>query len=223
MYTITKEWIESEVTWEKANDDTEWEMLDPDTKYFNPNTDDTVSNPGGCDYDRKPVEIVDYVDANSWENYNVTEVIKQAVNNGKSFHGFMIKQFLEPAEEAWEINTSAKGIDGRLYWSSEYDSLDLRPKLTVTYTSTSIGNPVFSEIKEDISLINRRSFISVYISFVSNYNLSVYNLQGKRVLTLNDCMTKRIDLPVNNLSSGVHSLTIQNEQTTISKRFTFIR
>lgn len=223
LFTITKEWKESEVTWYNASDDKEWEMLDLDTKYYNPNIDDSVSNPGGCDYDRKPVDIVDYVDINSWENYDVTEVIKQAVNNGKSFHGFMIKQFLHPAEEDKGNNAVAKGIDGRLYWASEYDEVDKRPKLTVKYTSTGISAQFSNKMEHSVQFIKRGNKIIVIVPGTKTYDLTLFNLKGKELISLKRCTTHRTDIPAKYLSSGLHVMIVTHARKNVSIKFPVIK
>jgi len=218
LFTITKEWVESEVTWNNADKDTKWEMLDPDTKFYNPNIGDSVSNPGGCDYDQGPVDIIDYVDANAWENYDVTEVIKQVFNSGKPFYGFMIKQFLEPVEEDNGINAIAKGPEGRVYYSSENDETDKRPKLTITYTSSGINTTILSQLSDNISIVRKDDKIMLFIPFERANEVFIYNIKGQKQFSLTGGKSGWIDLPLHYFSSGLHIVTIKSGQKSISRR-----
>ena len=216
LFTIAKEWDESEVTWNNADVNTKWEMLDLDTKFYNPEIEDTVSTPGGGDYNPGCIAVVDYTEWNTWENYDVTEVIKKAVGNPESFHGFLAKQFLCPYESN-HIN------EGRAYRSSEYDEVDKRPKLTVKYTSSGINTPLYSKSNDNLFFLRRGKRITVFIPFKKAYDVSVFNIQGKKLISLTGCNKSWVDLPVHYLSSGINIVTIKNEQKVISKRFSFIR
>ena len=216
LFTITKEWDASEVTWNNADADIQWDMLDLDTKFYNPEIDDTVSTPGGGDYNPECIAVVDYSEKNTWENYDVTEVIKKAVGNPEPFHGFLLKQFLCPYESS-HIN------EGRVYRSSEYDEVDKRPKLTVKYTSSGIHTPLLSKSDDNVSFLRRGERITVFIPFKKAYDVTVFNTQGEKLFSLTDGSRSCIELPLHHLSSGLHIVTIKHGQKCISIRFFIIQ
>lgn len=197
-------------------------MLDPDTKFFNPDLNDTVSTPGGGDYDPGCITFTEYVAINTWEEYDVAEVIKEAVKEPELFHGFIIKQFLDPRENRRE-NSNNRSNQGKAYYSSDYDEIEKRPKLTITYTSTGVNTPLYSQLKDDISIMRKGERIIVFVSFEKAYDALVFNMQGEKLVSLTGGNKGWVDLPVNHLSSGINILTIKIGQTIISKRFSFIR
>ena len=197
-------------------------MLDPDTKFYNPDLNDTVSTPGGGDYDPGCIAVTEYAAINTWEEYDVTEVIKEAVKKPELFHGFIIKQFLDPRENKGE-NSKNRSNQGKAYYSSDYDEIDKRPKLTITYTSTGVVTPLPSQIKDNIPVMKKGEKIMVFVSFEKAYEVLVFDIQGQKLVSLTGGNRGWIELPVNHLSSGINIVTIKIGQTIISKRFSFLR
>ncbi len=116
-----------------------------------------------------------------------------------------------------------KGIDGRLYWSSEYDSLDLRPKLTLKYTSSGINTLLPEKLKDNVHFLRRGKRIAVFVPIEKAYDVSVFNIQGGKLISFKGCNKRWVDLPADYLSSGINIVTIKAEQGYLSKRFTFVK
>lgn len=216
LFTISKQWVDTEVTWNNADKDTKWEMLDPDTKFYNPDIDDTVSTPGGGDYNTSCVAVVDYTELNTLEHYDVTEAIKDVVENAKPFYGFLTKQFLCPKGSNYTNN-------GRVYHSSEYDVVEKRPKLTVKYTSTGINTQLLNNTKNNIRLIRRGEKITVFVPGAKTYALTVFNLQGEELISLKSCNTCRTDIPANYLSSGLNVVVVTHDRKNVSIKLPVIK
>lgn len=212
LFTVTREWVESEVTWNDADAGTKWEMLDLDTKFFNPDLNDTVSSPGGGDYDPASVTVAEYAALNTWEEYDVTEIIREVIDKQDQFHGFIIKQFLDPREKN-------RSNQGKAYYSSEYDELDKRPKLTITYTSSGINTTILNQLSDNINIVRKDEKIMLFIPFKKANEVLVYNIKGQKQFSLTAGKSGWIDLPLYNLSSGLHIVTIKSGQKSISKRF----
>jgi hypothetical protein len=176
-------------------------MTDPDTRFYNPDLGDTVFTPGGCDYKPVPVDVVDYAEINTWENYNVTESIKEAVQNPRLFFGFMIKQFVDRRENerACPENNSNQG---RAYYSSEHADIDMRPKLTVTYISTGIHNNLHNEGLKLVlgpafpNPVRNYTTIAYCIPEAGSVQFEIYNANGKMVYSYT----------VNHDKTGTHSV-----------------
>ncbi len=216
LFTISKQWVDIEVTWNNADKDTKWEMLDPDTKFYNPDIDDTVSTPGGGDYNTSCVAVADYAESNTFEHYDVTEAIKDAVEKAKPFYGFLTKQFLCPKESNYTNN-------GRVYRSSEYGELDQRPKLTVTYTSTGINSQISNKTEHSVQFIRRGNKITVFVPGTKTYALTFFNLKGKELLSLKSCNTRRTEIPAKYLSCGLNIAIITSAGGSISEKITVIK
>lgn len=110
LHTINIEWNEAEVTWLQADSNTSWLMV-PQTM-----NDDTFALKSAGDIDIDPIATTMSDTVGFWQHWNVTETIKRFIENPDTNHGLMVR-------------TSAE-LQPHYYYSSEHDSVELRPKLT---------------------------------------------------------------------------------------------
>jgi hypothetical protein len=211
LFTIAKPWKESEITWYNADSNTAWENLDPDTKFYNPITKDTVSHPGGVDFNPEPIAFAPWGDNNTWENYDITEAMKTIIKNQETFYGFTVKMRLSPFNE--HIIYA-----GRNYYSSEYAEIDKRPKLTVEYTSSGIYTfHAKNSQLDNMKIVNTPDNFKVFIPFEKNYKVSIYNLKGRQVYSFQGNGKKWYDLPLV-LKSGMHVINLQTSDNVFVKK-----
>ncbi len=216
LFTIEKEWIDTEVTWNNADKDTKWENLDFDTKFYNADIDDTVSSPGGGDYATPCIAVVEYAESNTWEEYDITEVIKDVLENGKPFYGFLTKQFICPRGSNYTNN-------GRVYHSSDYNTVEKRPKLTVTYTSTGINTQFPDKAGQRIQFLRGATHMTVVVPWNNSYDLTFFNSKGEMLFFIKGCNNRRIDIPAGYLSNGLYIVNISNKTGVISKQINVIQ
>ncbi len=217
LYTISKEWNEEEITWDNASKDVKWENIDPDTKFFHPDSLDTIFTKGGCDFDTLGKVVAPYVPKNQWENYDVTDIIKRKIKDQNSFYGFMIKQYVCP-----KIESTHKVLMnlGRSYKSSEVDSIELRPKLTITYNSTAINDNNYYQgnLIKEIAIKKSEKWISFYSPLKTNYWVLLFNLKGEKVFSYQGFGKKWITLSSQTISQGIYFLHIHTKNEALIKK-----
>lgn len=218
LFTISKHWIDTEVTWQNADNNTPWEMTDYDTKFFNPATQESVITPGGCDFDHENLVIADYVDTNEWEDYDVTEIFKKMYNNQIPNYGFMIKQFVCIKDTGVDRNPEARMNSGKNYWSSEYTEIEKRPKLTVKYEQTSINpNNLTSILNNDIVIKKSGGNLKIFIPYENDYTATINDIKGRKLLSCEVKGEKWISLPITSIANGTHIINVKYKGRTLSK------
>lgn len=223
LFTISRHWVDTEVTWNNADSNTAWENTDPDTKFYNPFVGDTMITPGGCDFTRENQVIADYAKLNDWENYDVTDIVKKMHKNQIPNYGFMIKQFVC-------IKTN-QGRDpklrynwGKSYRSSEYEEVEKRPKLTVKYETTGINEYHTANIfKNKVVTIKTANALKIYIPFKGGYHISINDIKGRQVLSFEGNGKQWISIPSTSFAQGMHIINISYNGISATKRFIFIQ
>ena len=200
LFTISKHWIDTEVTWNNADSNTAWENTDPDTKFYNPITG----------------EIHD------WENYDVTDIVKKIHKNQIANYGFMIKQFV--------CIKTTRGRDpklrynwGKSYRSSEYEEVEKRPKLTVKYEQTSI-NPtnLTSTLNNDIVIKKNGENLKIFIPFENNYTVLFSDLKGSQVYTFEGNQNQWYYIVTENFSNKMYIVSVKLNKKTLYSKFLFV-
>lgn len=186
-YRLTKEWDESEVTWMNATSDVPW------------------ITPGG-DYSEVNTSKIDYVPDSSWENYDVTNIVRQ-FTSGTPNYGFLI------------ASDRANGNKHRSYYSSEFTKVDsLRPKLTIIHTSTAINT--FTQhknlLRKSILLCKKGSVIKLFVPFEKHYRLSLFNPGGKVIETIYGSNSRWYQLKATIPSNGIYFMQIHIDGKTAS-------
>ena len=222
LFTISRHWVDTEVTWNNADKNTVWENTDPDTKFYNPMTGDTSITPGGCDFTRENQVIADYAKLNDWENYNVTDIVKKMHKSQIPNHGFMIKQFV-CIETAQGKDPKLRYNWGKSYWASEYEKIEKRPKLTVKYEQASIhSNTVMINQKTGITIQKNAGNIRMYIPFTESYHIFINDIKGRELLSFEGNGEKCISLP-RALSSGIVLIKADIKEKSIKTRFLLVQ
>lgn len=177
-YRLIKEWDESGVSWMNAASGVAWNSV-------------------GGDYTAEDSAYTGYAPLSSWEHYDVTSIVRK-FTDGTSNYGFLI------------IPDLAAGNTHRDYCSSEYADADsLRPKLTVTYTSNAVI-PVFHSqgFGNGLRLYKNGSGIRLYIPFSGHYSISLYNVNGKKIETINSSQKQWYQLSDKKLCKGIYIIKI---------------
>ncbi len=222
LFTISKHWIDTEVTWNNADSNTAWENTDPDTKFYNPITGDTSITPGGCFLTRENKLIAQYAKIHDWENYDVTDIVKKIHKNQIANYGFMIKQFV--------CIKTTRGRDpklrynwGKSYRSSEYEEVEKRPKLTVKYEQTSI-NPtnLTSTLNNDIVIKKNGENLKIFIPFENNYTVLFSDLKGSQVYTFEGNQNQWYYIVTENFSNKMYIVSVKLNKKTLYSKFLFV-
>lgn len=211
LFTITKPWNSKEVTWLNATKDVRWTDLDLNTKNYDEGLKDTLQFPGGGDHSKNPVAVSDPAPDTSWENYKITNTMKDIINNNKPFYGFYAK--------AWFTNTS------RYYRSSEYmEDSTTRPKLVIKYVGLGIvAQNGKSNSKWNI-LVNRSgNNVNIFISCSGKYTFSVSDLKGRTLVSQNGATQKWYSIPSVNIPAGIAIITVSHGNLIAAKRFIHVQ
>ncbi len=193
-YRLIKEWDVTTVTWLKAGSGA-WD------------------NAGG-DYTEENKAVTGYAPEMSWEQYTVTEIVKQFLGD-KLNCGFLIIPDLD------DNNT------GRNYISSDNTELDsLRPRLTVTYESTAIkyNNQVLDGLK-DVVLNKTGSSVKLFVPFATEYSISLYGISGEVIKSIDGYGTRWHTLSISSesLPSGVYIINIHSGRKNLSGKYSHIK
>ncbi len=164
--------------------------------------------PGG-DYSVENSFKTDYAPDSSWEHYNVTNIVR-FFTHGASNYGFIIQP------------DHANGNKNRQYCASEYSDPDsLRPKLTITYTSSSINNLTqYPNLLKGIKLQTAGSAIQLFVPFEKPYQLSLLNSGGRIIESLSGSSRQWYQLKTAELSNGVYFVQVHmDNKTAVGKVF----
>lgn len=192
-YKLIKEWDESSVTWLNSDANTLWDSA-------------------GGNFDIYTEAKTTYAAEMSWENYDVTEIVKDFVS-GTPNNGFIVFPDIKD------------GNDGRMYPSSEYSAEDsLRPKLTITYENTAINysNKGIEGIK-NIVINKNGSIIKLFIPFENSYRIGFYNASGNTLEVLNGRGKQWHSINSESLSNGIYFIRIFSDKKNLSGKYIHIR
>lgn len=193
------------MTWDNASKDEKWKNLDSDTKS------DKVAEGivGGGDYNTDPIATANLVEEDQWEEYDITEAMKEIIKNQDTFYGFLLKPYL--------------GNTGRRYYSSDSDE-ENRPKLTIKYEV--VNNIVVNSSKmkmQGILIKNAGNDLKVFVPFDQAFAMTVSDLRGRQVFNVNGSRKSWYTLPTQQMSQGVHVITISAGQQTAFSKFTLMK
>jgi hypothetical protein len=186
LFTYTRPWNVSTATWNQADSGVKW------------------ISPGG-DFKRDFVAWTPFADSLTWENFNVTQHVREFLQNPDSSFGFFLK-------------TGYNNIERR-YYSSDYEVDSLRPKLTIT-TSTAITNK-FSQhdIGNVIQLKSMSKMVTFTVPFEGYYTISILNIKGRRIYVVNGSEKKSYSITMDNQSSGVYVIQVKYSSKFTSGKF----
>lgn len=199
VHIISKSWKNDEVTWASAEAGNAW-------------------SENGGDFEQDDIATVPFVEAGNWENYNVTSAVEAFITKRSPNYGFIIATALDLADISGESSPQ------RLYIASDYDSLPLRPKLTIKYESTGISYfaspPV---LNNNISIKITSEGIKFYIPFDGSYKVTLTDLKGRQIHSFNGNYKRWYQLPSSVLSTGMHIISATTEGKTAYRKFLFIK
>ncbi len=175
LFTYTRPWDVSTATWNQADTSTKWT-----TK--------------GGDFKRDFVAWTPFADTNSWESFNVTQIVREFLQNPDSSYGFFLK--------------TGYGNIERRYYSSDYEVDSLRPKLTIT-TSTAITNKYGKfNAGNKIHIKNAAKVVSFSVPFEGDYTISILNINGQRIYATKANEKNSYNISLRNQSSGIYIIKI---------------
>ena len=177
---LTASWDAETVTWIKRDASTDWD-------------------PEGGEFDTGTETQTTYAAEKTWENYDVTDIVKLYVA-GTPNHGFIM------------YPDQSDGNTGRIYYSSDYSSIDsLRPKLIVTYESTGIkqGNKgVFRQ--NSIAVKKVGTDVQFFVPFENAYRVELYSASGMKIHSMTGYGAKWQSLNSGLLAKGIYSIRVSS-------------
>lgn len=208
LFTLTKSWNVDEVTWSNADANTKWENTDLNTvSNINPN-----GVVGGGDYSRDNYTTTMTVDTNQWQNYDVTQAMKDIIENNIPYYGFLVKPYLE--------------CKGRYYNSSENNAIEKRPKLEITYKSTDIihhGSPIKCEDRK-VSILYKSHSIIVTIPAIKISTLYFYDARGVQQYQYSGNGNSVVRIPKKSILKGkIYLVHVKGENRNLASPFVYIQ
>jgi len=179
-YALTKAWEPSSVTWTKP-----WSKAGGD---FNASG-NIITSPG----------------EKQWDNFDVTEAVKQAVQDPSSNNGFIIR---------FEASTGSPAV---LYASSIYKTADKRPILTIEGDMTSVATPKVNN--SGISVMTTSQYVKV--SALKNSTVSLFDMQGKTIFAANN-VSNSISIPLAK-SNAAYILKVTGINTNFTQKIVPVR
>ena len=147
LFRITRDWDEATVEWKSP-----W------------------ANPGG-DFENIPLAKNSNDQIKVWEHYDVTNAIKDIVENSGDNYGFIL---------TFDHHTPAYGV---MIASSEYSDESKRPKLTIKYDISS--HIISQDLKNDNQIMVKRTPGSAMIYLPFEGSCAIIDLQGRQIMSFN--------------------------------------
>ncbi len=198
LYRVTKRWQADKATWLfPESNQSLWAPLK-----------DTL-NQGGCFTENNSVETTCAAEG-TWEEYDITSILKFFITNPDSNYGFMIQ--------------SEKAVNNiqRIYYSSNYtDDITLRPKLIVEGEIAVTYFPV-EKSNTAVQVTGTNEAIILYIPGMGSRAL-LHDLRGRTIKTLIPNRENRYVVPMSILSTGVYYLHTINDGYMRMVRFTVVK
>ncbi|MFY0713600.1 DNRLRE domain-containing protein [Seonamhaeicola sp. NFXS20] len=135
----------------------------------------------------------------TWSEWDVSSYVAQEYNGDKTIT-FVVK----------DDNNNSSGIDFR---SKEFDPT-LVPELIVEYASEPLS---INAVEQSLKLYPNPVNIEFSLRDCMGSNLSVFNLLGKQVLSV-DIKKNEETIDVSNLTSGVYFVQVKNNEKVITKK-----
>lgn len=133
---------------------------------------------------------------NGWFNYDMTESLKKSLNGEIDNHGFVLKCSVNGT---LQMSGNQSG-----FYSSEYDNVELRPKLTIVYSN----EPVANVNKERV--IDKKPSVYLKNKKTLHFNTPIDGEYVIRVLTING---KEIINIKTSSSAGINKIDLSGKRT----------
>lgn len=188
VYTVGKEWDPATARWEIpwAHEGGDFDSLNP---IAHSKLDTTVKR---------------------WENFDVTETVKQFVQNPALNFGFLIK---------FDDN-DRRGI---MVYSSESQEADKRPKLVINGDVTHIKK-IKNDRAPDLSITTQGNSLWVRIPMANwNGKICVYSIEGKQVASVSINTPKAVYRIADKLTPGTYFIRLVNNSNVVIKKGVVIR
>lgn len=193
LYTITKDWEESSITWNNAKSGSAWDK------------------PGG-DFNSTPIATKKCERVNKWETYDVTDAVKNMVANPSSNHGFLLAV---PHDNTGRSYWSSE-------YDNEGDK-SLRPKLTITPPISIRIGKFTNQLIKGIRITNTPGKLKFFIPLNRKYSVGIFTVKGKKLASFTGSNAKWFETPVEVFPSGTYFLRINADNSTGAKKFVLLR
>ena len=190
IYRVTRDWVEEEADWNYASEETPW------------------TNPGG-DFASETIDVVKDVakqEGSRWMSYDVLETVKEFIANPDENFGFLLKNdfFSQEVDVA----------------SSEFEDTELRPKLTVEYTTMEVTpsqkRPTFMSAGKQVTLTTSNRQLHIMNNGTTPVNLVLSRLNGTVVST--GSLTGGTYKTLSASGAGVYLISVYGNDKAIHKR-----
>jgi len=159
------------------------------------------NTPGG-DYTPVNASKIDYAPDSTWEEYDVTDILRQFIH-GTPNYGLII------------MSDPANGNKDRPYYSSDYTGADsLRPKLTITYSTTAITSPKHKDLLTGVLLQKNGPAARLFVPFEKQYRISLFNARGTSVGAVSGNTSGWYRLQTASLPGGIYIIRVITDNTT---------
>jgi hypothetical protein len=188
VYKATKEWDPATARWEIpwAHEGGDFDSLNPITQSL---PDTTVKR---------------------WEHFDVTETIKQLVQNPANNFGFLIK---------FDDN-DRRGI---MIYSAENEETDKRPKLVINGGVTHIQK-VKNNPASDIAIFTQGNGLWVRLPMANrNGKISVYSIEGRQIASVSVNTLKSVFRIAEKLTSGAYFIKFESNNKLVIKKSMLVR
>lgn len=179
LYPVTKSWNEDEVTYGVAKKETPW-----DYKIKGLWGSEII---GGGDIDKDfRVTSTDHLLKDTWVEFDVTAILKEMVASPDKYDGFLVAEGLVKNGDdisdggEHEYDTSGSYNNPRYYYSSEFETKESRPKLTIDYDGDAVINNAMQKTQK-FSVIADNSSLRFTNDTKEQLALRLYDLKGRTV------------------------------------------
>ncbi len=195
LFTIEKEWVETEFTWNNAKADLPWENIDAASGLL-----------GGGDYSIDPVAFTNCMGLNEWMSFDITELVRSIIK-GNPINGLLLKEVLNGTDNDFS--------EGCTIASSEADEVENRPKIVIDYGNTDISD-TFKNNKSIYKIKENPNSIIIQNSKNNKIKISIYSVSGKINKTL-FASTDLILINKSDFSKGTYFIKFDGKKNGVSK------
>lgn len=208
LYPLTKPWKENEVTFNSADKDTPWEYS------FTSFAGKSVIGGGNIDTAFR-VTSSEHTIKDTWVAFDVTEIIKETLNKPEKFHGFLVAEGLVfegmQAGKDHGYDTAGSFNNMRFYYSSEYETVENRPKLTLEFEGDAIIQSNYLAL-QTFSAIRGSNYLRIENNSENNYSVDLFEIKGRIVQNIeNVSAMQSVTINTSHLAKGVYILHVYNE------------
>lgn len=159
-----------------------------------------------------PLDSTSFLDGDYiWYDFDVTESVKRHLADPSTNNGFMFLCEIEILDNAsGHISDMA---------SSEYSTVENRPKLTITYSTDDVGIASAKESVEPLTVQASNNRIVLQGVQEKHVELNLYSLHGRKLRTLNGSIGADglFSADLTNIASGGYILNVRTDNYNVNR------